>query len=150
MHPLLSSVQRPSVEILTINSSEQDCSALQNIVSHSNWRYHCVHTLPEGAAFLRRNPVPVVICHRALSGGTWRDVVSLAREQDIPARVLVYCSKADDQFWMEVLESGGYDVLLKPFQASEVYRLVTLASQSWRKEAEQRDRPQLMHHKVSA
>jgi DNA-binding response OmpR family regulator len=68
----------------------------------------------------------------------------------VPSRVLVYSSKADDQFWMEVLESGGYDVLPKPFHPPEVYRLVTLAAQNWRKEAEQRDRPRMLHQQVGA
>jgi DNA-binding response OmpR family regulator len=150
MHPPRSSNPKPRLEVLTINWSEHDCSALENILSHSNWKFHCAHTLAECASFLRQNTVPVVICHCDIPGGDWKDVVSLARELPVPARVLVYSAKADDQFWMEVLESGGYDVLPKPFHAPEVYRLVTLAAHNWRKEAEQRDRPVLLHSKAGA
>ena len=150
MHPPQYLSQQRNVEILTINCSEHDWSALESILSHSNWKFQCAHTLSEGASLLQRHPVPVVICNREFPGGNWRDVVALAREMPVPSRVLVYSAKVDDQFWMEVLESGGYDVLPKPFQAPEVYRLVTLAAQNWRKEAEQRDRPQLLHQRVGA
>jgi DNA-binding response OmpR family regulator len=150
MYPPPSLSQQRNVEILTINCSEHDSSTLRNILSHSNWKFQCASTLPEGASLLERHPVPVVICNREFPGGNWRDVVALSREMPVPSRVLVYSSKADDQFWMEVLESGGYDVLPKPFHPPEVYRLVTLAAQNWRKEAEQRDRPRMLHQQVGA
>ncbi len=150
MHPPQSSNLLPNLEVLTINGSEHDCSALQNILSHSNWKFHCAHTLSDCESFLKGHAVPVVICHRDIPGGSWKDVVSLTRELPVPARVLVYSAKADDQFWMEVLESGGYDVIPKPFHPPEVYRLVTLAAHNWRKEAAKLDRPMGLYREVTA
>jgi DNA-binding response OmpR family regulator len=34
---------------------------------------------------------------------------------------------ADERLWAEVLSLGGYDVLMKPFDVSEVYRVIRLA-----------------------
>ena len=35
---------------------------------------------------------------------------------------------ADDALWAEVLNVGGYDLLLKPFRAEEVIRMVHAAA----------------------
>jgi len=38
---------------------------------------------------------------------------------------------ADARFWVEVLNLGGHDVLLKPYEAAEVIRIITYAAESW-------------------
>ena len=37
----------------------------------------------------------------------------------------------DERLWAEVLNLGCYDLLLKPFEAKEVLRVVSAAWQSW-------------------
>ena len=41
--------------------------------------------------------------------------------------MIVTSRLADDRLWAEVLNLGGYDVLAKPFDASEVARVVGTA-----------------------
>ena len=43
---------------------------------------------------------------------------------------------ADEAFWAEVLNLGAYDVLMKPFDATEVFRVVSLAWLSWKNDRE--------------
>jgi hypothetical protein len=38
---------------------------------------------------------------------------------------------ADENLWGEVLNLGGYDVLIKPFDCSEVTRVVGMAWRHW-------------------
>ena len=39
---------------------------------------------------------------------------------------------ADERLWAEVLNLGGYDLLLKPFDPEEVLRVVNSAWTSWK------------------
>ncbi len=39
---------------------------------------------------------------------------------------------ADERLWSEVLNLGGYDVLLKPFEPGEVLRVVNSAWTCWK------------------
>lgn len=43
-------------------------------------------------------------------------------------RLLVVSRYADERLWAEVLNLGGYDVLLKPFEPMEVTRVVAAAA----------------------
>jgi hypothetical protein len=40
--------------------------------------------------------------------------------------------------WAEVLNLGGYDLLMKPFEEAEVYRVVGLAWLFWKDHVERR------------
>jgi hypothetical protein len=55
--------------------------------------------------------------------------------------VLVYTAQADDRLWLEVLSSGGYDLLQVPFNRDEVFRLFSLASHKWWDDANALKRP---------
>jgi DNA-binding response OmpR family regulator len=49
-----------------------------------------------------------------------------------PPLLLVVSKHADENLWAEVLNLGGYDVLLKPFERAEVVRVVGMAWRYWR------------------
>lgn len=46
--------------------------------------------------------------------------------------LIVTSRLADERLWAEVLNEGGWDVLAKPFDATEVVRVVETAWQHWR------------------
>ncbi len=49
--------------------------------------------------------------------------------------LIVTSRLADEGLWAEVLNLGGYDVLAQPFDAEEVYRVVFLAWDEWKRRA---------------
>ncbi len=125
----------PRLEVLTINQDSKDCVALQSIMRHTNWVFHCVPDLAKAIAFLEQHFVPVLVCSKELPDGAWQDVLAAVRRFPNPPMVLVYSHQADDAFWMEVLKSGAFDLLPVPFNAEEVLRLVSLACRKWRVDA---------------
>jgi DNA-binding NtrC family response regulator len=127
------STQKRKLEVLTINSDKKDCEALRSImVGHTNWIFHCVPSLSKAMQFLEKNLVPVIVCSKELpGGGTWKDVLAAVRRFPNPPDVLVYTAQVDDRLWLEVLSSGGYDLLQVPFNRDEVLRLISLASRKW-------------------
>ncbi len=124
------------VTVLAISPLEDDHTFLRNIFSHSNWRLHNARNWREARAVLAHNPTPVVICESVLEDANWQDVLlSLSRMPDSP--VLIVSERlADERLWAEVLNLGGYDVLMKPFDVAEVFRVVSLAWLSWRNDRE--------------
>ena len=133
--------QKRKLEVLTINNDKKECAALRSIMGHTNWIFHCVPDLSRAIQFLEKNLVPVIVCSKELPGGTWKDVLAAVRRFPNPPDVLVYTTQPDDRLWMEVLSSGGYDLLQVPFNRDEVLRLISLASRKWWDQAYALKRP---------
>jgi DNA-binding NtrC family response regulator len=86
-------------------------------------------TCSEAAAALHREPaVDVVLTDLALPDGSWCDVLNLTADLHPEAGVVVCARLADERLWTEVLDAGGFDILVEPFQEPEVRRIVTQAS----------------------
>ncbi|MBK9167669.1 MAG: hypothetical protein IPM24_09420 [Bryobacterales bacterium] len=62
---------------------------------------------------------------------TWKDLYEELQKRDFPPPLIVTSSIADDCLWAEVLNLGGYDLLVKPFDGQEVARVVSLAWRGW-------------------
>jgi len=135
------------LEMLAIYKQESDCTALRAIMMHTNWALHCVPDLQQALQFLEKHAVPVIVCPRDLGEDGWKDVIGAVAHFRSPPNVVVYTEHADDAFWMDVLHSGGYDILLKPFNRDEVFRLLSLAWRKWNDDVKQLNR---LHHRKNA
>jgi len=124
------------VTVLAVSPIEDDHLFLSNIFSHTNWQLRTAHTWREALGLLGRQRIPILICESELLDATWRDVLS--ELSGLPERpVLIVASRlADESFWAEVLNPGAYDVLMKPFDPTEVFRVVSLAWLNWRNDRE--------------
>jgi DNA-binding response OmpR family regulator len=124
-----------AVSVLAVSSAEEDRVLLEHVFSHSNWKFDHVRTCGEARNLLSGAEVGVIICGTELPDGSWRDLLREAGRYQVPPRLIVVSSLADDRLWGEVLDLGGYDVLGKPFDASEVIRVVSLAWRQWKHES---------------
>lgn len=120
------------IAILLVSPYVQDADALRQILRHRDWDICQVADCYEAAKHLRTHAASVVICERDLPDGDWRDVLHLSMEADSAPLLLVVSRYADEKLWAEVLNLGGYDVLLKPFDKSEVTRVIGMAWRHWR------------------
>jgi DNA-binding NtrC family response regulator len=69
-------------------------------------------------------PVKIVITEVSLVDGNWCDVFRYLVDNDVHASVVVSSRLADERLWSEVLWRGAYDVLVEPYEADEVRRIV--------------------------
>jgi DNA-binding NtrC family response regulator len=115
------------VKVLLISSVSEDHVSLQHIFDHSNWLLHKVSTCRAALAFACENDIAVVICERDLPDGDWKLALSEFDRLPLWPNLIVTSRLANDEFWAEVLNLGGYDVLAQPFDSNEVYRVVFLA-----------------------
>ena len=133
----------PRLEVLAIIPDGRDFAALQFIMlGHTNWHLHRATDLPTALSFLETHAVPVLLCSKELNGATWKDTLKAVERFPNPPAVLVHAFQADDALWMEVLNSGGYDLLGSPLIGEEVLRVISLACRKWHDEVKISTQPQ--------
>jgi len=121
-----------TVRVLAVSSAEEDLRFLRHLFAHSNWAIHTARDCAEAADFLRRDPMPVILCDAELADGTWRDLLRTLTSLRHNSLLIVTSRAADDFLWAEVLNLGGYDVLMKPLDPKEVVRVISLAWLHWK------------------
>jgi len=121
-----------AVTVLDISPNAGDHAALVEIFQHSNWILATCRTCAEAIAYLKRKMVPVIVCERDLPDGGWQDILERTTRAAKPPALIVTSRLADERLWADVLDRGGYNVLLKPYQPLEVLRDIGLAWQQWR------------------
>ena len=84
-------------------------------------------TCAQSFDLLSKRQFALVVCDAALPDGGWKSVLAELQRLDTPPRLIVTSAFADDRLWAEVLNLGGYDVLLKPFVTEEVVRVTRVA-----------------------
>ena len=90
----------------------------------------------EARPFVRQFFPWVVVCDEILADGDWRDILGDLQSGPHDPPLIVVSRLADDRLWSEVLNLGGYDLLVKPFVASEVTRVVRMAANRGSKSGE--------------
>ena len=124
--------------ILVVSGSENELgNCLQEVFRHAlfryfNWSMRQLQTCQQALAFLRQNPLPLVISWCEMPDGNWKDLLRQLRLLPKPPLLAVSYQPTGRCFWSEVISLGGYDVLVKPFEAPDVFRLVSLAWENWK------------------
>jgi DNA-binding NtrC family response regulator len=72
--------------------------------------------------------VQVVVTDAALPDGDWRRVIEIVERGRRKIQVVVCSRLGDAKLWLDVLEEGGYDVLVEPYEREEVKRIVAVAA----------------------
>ncbi|HSB13835.1 MAG TPA: hypothetical protein VLE22_05215 [Bryobacteraceae bacterium] len=127
-----SSVLETGIEVVLISPSETDSLPLRRLFGHSRSSVYWFSTCQAALAFLREHPVGVVISNTELPDGCWTDLLGALTGFIPPPNLIVSSRLADDRLWAQVLNLGGYDVLLTPFDPDEALRVSTSAWLAWR------------------
>jgi DNA-binding NtrC family response regulator len=110
--------------VLFVSPNVQDALSLARMLEDVSL-FHAP-SLREAASKLETEEFQAVLTEAELEDGTWLDVLHLARLAQ--TELVVTHPWADARFWAEALNLGAYDLLVQPFQAMEVRRVVASAS----------------------
>jgi len=69
-------------------------------------------------------PDPYVVVYDTDSPEEWREALRRFLTVRPETRVVLVSRLADDQMWMDVLDGGGFDLIMKPFQPVEMRSIV--------------------------
>ncbi len=122
---------QPNRTVLEVSPFPAGSSELSEILRNSPWTLTSCRTCAEAISFLKRKIAPVVVCERDLPDGSWQDILDRTSRAANPTAVIVASRVADERLWVDVLERGGYNVWLKPFDPREALRDLTEAWQRW-------------------
>jgi DNA-binding NtrC family response regulator len=124
--------------VVMAGPSEDGRRSLRGICKYWKWRLYEAHSCREALSLARKHHAPVVISETSLPDGDWRTILGALAELPQQPRLIVSSRFADHSLWADVLSLGGYDVLITPFDATEVSRVVFLAWQFARRERERK------------
>ncbi|MBC7924699.1 MAG: response regulator [Bryobacteraceae bacterium] len=117
--------------ILHVSPHAEHVAGFRDILNHRQWSVtHCSDTSSAVLA-IEKKSLSVVVTESHLPDGSWRSILEACQRQHQAPLVLVTCRHADESLWAEVLNLGGFDVLLEPFDRTEVPRVVGMALRSW-------------------
>ena len=119
--------------LLAVPACPEERDFLQHLFGASGWQIQLAQTFQEVQAAVRKKGVGVLLSESQFSDGhSWKDLLGEIRRLEFPPRLIVTDRLADERLWAEVLNLGGYDLLLKPFDPEEVFRVVNSAWMSWK------------------
>lgn len=122
--------------LLSVSPAKEDHMALRELLTDTHWLIRESHSIRSALLVLEECRIPVLLCDRDLPPGTWKDLLQALAELSSPPCVIVSCRQADDALRTEALSAGAYDVLAKPFNASELRRSLFEAAQHWHEQYE--------------
>ena len=120
-----------TVAVVAVSPLPADRLRLREILSPRNWRLHEASNCREALALLRGQGIPVLLCERDHADGNWVDLLNGAGRLAAPPNLIVFSRLADETLWAEVLNMGGFDVLITPFEPEEVLRVTFAAWSGW-------------------
>jgi DNA-binding NtrC family response regulator len=73
------------------------------------------------------DPAPLVFTDTHLPDGTWADILAVAEQAAQPVNVIVVARLVDTRFYVEAIETGAFDFLAPPFNATDLAYVVRSA-----------------------
>ncbi len=119
------------VTVLAVTDQDETLRELRALFAHTRWQLAAATRCEDAVERLKTGRYPVVVCEQKLDDGCWRNILAALPAGANPPKLLVTSSKADERLWTEVLTAGVYDLLPRPFDRSEVIRIIGLAWRDW-------------------
>jgi len=117
-----------NLTVLAIFPCAEDRLSLDRILGCTQWKMRFTQTFAEARTALRASSVGAVISEGHFPDGLcWKDLLREIQEMGSAPPLIVADRLADEGLWAEVLNMGGYDLLVKPFDAAEVIHVLAMA-----------------------
>ena len=143
------------VAVLSISPIDEDHFLLQDILNRLHvpsctFKVNSCATLASALLALRKHQFEVVVCEQDVPPGSWKDVLDQTTILPDPPALIVTSRLADERLWAEALNLGAYDVLAKPFDRTELMRVVSGAWRAWGRPVRLPARRERYAYKVAA
>ena len=126
--PSLISNMPPKIKAMLVMAPER-CLPLLDALESCGVEVLPVSNCNEARRIFEAQPLlQVVVTDAVLRDGDWRQVLAIVAQGRRKIEVVVCSRLCDPKLWLNVLEEGGYDVLVEPFDHEEVRRIVEAAA----------------------
>jgi len=116
--------------VLIVGPFPEEHTYLRRVLGRFRCKTASAFNREQGQAIQNFKRPSLIVCDSDLPDGSWRDFLASAEVAEM-APLIVTSRLADERLWAEVLNLGGYDLLAKPFDQSEVIRVIDMALRRW-------------------
>jgi DNA-binding response OmpR family regulator len=117
-----------TISLLSVSPVAAHHDELQLALRPGQWTVCKAQTLRAALAILMKRRFPVIVCESDLGQDSWREMLrQIALLGSSPPSFIVTSRLADERLWVEALNVGAYDVLVKPFDVAELKRVLDSA-----------------------
>ena len=113
--------------VLLASERDDDYQRLQALLQDTKWSVERALSWGEVSSFCGRVVSPVVLVDRHFQGSNWRSTVSSLLNPAASRCLILLSDVSDSYLWNELVQHGGFDVLARPFERSEVLRTLAFA-----------------------
>jgi DNA-binding NtrC family response regulator len=138
LHTQVETAAEGDIAILLIGPLDSRRRALRNILAAPQWEIREAATYGEAVEILNDRRIAVTICDTEIGEGNWQALLADFQSRAHPPSLIVSSRLADERLWAEVLNLGGYDVLVQPFDRGEVLRVAHMAWMDWHQKCQSR------------
>ena len=115
------------IPILLASERDDDYRRLQALLQNTKWTLVRPLSWGEVSSFCDRAVNPIVLVDRHFQGSDWRFTVSSLLNTTASCCLILLSDVSDPYLWNELVQQGGFDVLARPFERSEVLRTLAFA-----------------------
>jgi DNA-binding NtrC family response regulator len=131
--------QSGKTTVLGVGLAVSERLAVEEVATSSGWHLTLAETCDHAVQLLADRECAAVLCDRDLSGTDWRTAIKRLTRIAPNSCVVLVSAVNDEYLWQEVVQSGGFDVITKPFQPDHVRRHVDHAWLFWKTGIAQQD-----------
>jgi len=117
--------------LVAVFVQDEDRRSLESILSPCEWEVIWTRTRAEAVAAVGRTAAPIIVCDERFADGDWRGLWNELGKNPCPPEFILASRLADERLWAELLNLGGYNLLMKPFRPEEVIRTIHAALTEW-------------------
>ena len=109
-----------TLPVVVASSDPENRRALTTILQSEGWDPLWASRIQDCVEILRSRPSAIVLCDERLRDGTYRDLLDNCKTVSNEARILVLARHPDWPEYLDVLRSGGFDLLAWPSSSTNV------------------------------
>jgi CheY-like chemotaxis protein len=115
------------VRILIVSMSLDDRLVLEALGRQYAWELRFTSSPRESFNLAAQSHFDLILCDRSQYGYPWREVMERLASISRRSCILLVSPVSDDYLWGNVLQHGGYDVLIRPLHEKAVLHSIDAA-----------------------
>ena len=116
------------ITALLVHKNSETLAALKGALERQGMRTTQAESRAQAQRLLGGlNPAPLVFTETELPDGTWTDILAIAEKAKKPVNVIVVARVVNTRFYVEAIETGAFDFLAPPFNATDLAYVVRSA-----------------------
>ncbi len=113
------------ISALLVSEDQHLLESLKQVLENLSVQTQSVRTGGEATlALWGKQPPHLVFTDLNLPDCSWSDLIAVARKSPLPVNVIVVAPQVDVKFYLDVIENGGFDFMVPPFDAAGVAHVV--------------------------